>query len=80
MTVQLREDGAIVLAGVCDSADAEVLLSQLLANPQAAVDWRACDMAHTAVVQVLVAAGIAPVGAPGSRYLMDVVEPLLTGG
>ena len=47
MTVRLF-DGAIVLEGACPVEDAEPLQSLLLQYPEAAVDWRACDAAHTA--------------------------------
>jgi hypothetical protein len=55
VTVRLI-DGAIVLEGVCPVEDAEPLQSLLLQHPGAAVDWRACDAAHTAVLQILLVA------------------------
>ena len=77
MTVRIEKGGVIELAGDCPSQDAEALLSHLSADPAAPVDWRACKSAHTAVIQVLVAAGVAPQGPPASRFLAEMVEPLL---
>jgi len=77
MTVGQGRDGEVALVGICDSGDAEILLARLLANPKSSVDWSACEAAHTAVVQVLLAAGIAPTGAPKSRDLVEILEPLL---
>ncbi len=57
MTVTRRDPETIVLAGACPVDDAEPLLQMLLETPAAAVDWRACQSLHTAVVQVILAAG-----------------------
>lgn len=76
MTVGIR-DGTIELAGDCSSDDAERLLAHLLADPQAAVDWRKCERAHMAVVQVLLAAGRPVTGPPKGPFLARWVEPLL---
>src|ERR1700733_12505828 len=56
MTVRLTAQGEIVLEGTCSSEDAEVLLQSLTSTPTARVDLRACEFAHTAVIQVLLAA------------------------
>ena len=77
MTVQLREDGGIALVGACGSDDAEVLLRRLIADKSATVDWRGCDAAHTALIQVMWAAGVVPIGPPRDRFLIDMLEPLL---
>ncbi len=77
MTVDVGAKGDVALIGDCGSEDAEVLLRQLIARPYAAVDWRGCDTAHTAVVQVLLAAGVRPVGPPRGEFLTTMVEPLL---
>ena len=77
MTLRIGEDGLVELIGDCPSGDAETLLQHLSAHPEAKVDWRACSAAHTAVVQVLIAAGVAPQGPAGSRFLGEMVEPLL---
>jgi hypothetical protein len=80
VTVRLSPAGAIVMEGVCRSEDAEVLVQLLLAHPAAAVDWSACEAAHTAVIQVLMAARPALRGHPAGRNLRDWVQPLLTSG
>jgi hypothetical protein len=77
MTVRVTADGSIALEGVCLSEDADALLQQLLATPSATVDWRACEGAHTAVVQVLIAAGRKLMGPPANAQLREWVQPLL---
>lgn len=77
MTVELQAQGTIVLAGRCPSEDAEVLLQHLLACPLATVDWSACESAHTAVIQVLLAAKPKLLGPPKNAFLAQSVEPLL---
>ena len=78
MTVQLLASGTIELEGICPSDDAEVLLQHLLATPGALVDWRACESAHTAVIQILMAAKPRLLGPPAARHLQDWVQPLVT--
>ena len=80
MTVRLNEGGDIELAGDCAAEDADALLRHLIAAPGATVDWRACDHAHTAVVQVLLASGAAVRGPARSVFLTQWVEPLLGAG
>jgi hypothetical protein len=77
MTIRLSADGTIELAGVCSSEEAEPLLQHLLANPDARVDWRGCEAAHTAVVQVLLAAKPTMLGPPAAASLEKWVQPLL---
>jgi hypothetical protein len=77
MTVRLADDGAIILAGICPSEDAEVLLRFLLETPEAPVDWTACEYAHTAVIQVLMAARPILRGPAGAAFLSRWVEPIL---
>src|SRR4051812_9927216 len=77
MTVQLADDGTILLVGHCPAEDADVLLQLKLATPGAAVDWRACRSAHTAVIQVLLAAGCEPVGPSPSEFLERMMAPAL---
>ncbi len=77
MTVLRGEDGAIALSGDCSVEDAETLLGLLNATPSAAIDWTLCEGAHTAVIQVLLAAGAVPDGPPLSQLLRDIVEPAL---
>jgi hypothetical protein len=79
MTVRLQ--GRVVhLSGDCGSEDAEILLSALLAHPDVEIDWRSCERAHTAVVQVLLAAGRRLSGPPPSAFLARWLEPLLRNG
>lgn len=77
MTVAL-EKGVVLLTGDCPAGDAEELLQHLLAEPGAAIDWRSCDNAHSAVVQVLLAAGREVLGPPRGEFLRSRVEPALT--
>jgi hypothetical protein len=78
MTVRMQQ-GAIVLGGHCPSGDAEHLLQLLLTEPAAFVDWRTCESAHTAVIQVLLAAKRDILGPPSSAELALIV-PFLTRG
>lgn len=77
MTVAPGDGDVIVLEGLCPSDDAEPLLRRLLSAPEAAVDWRACEGAHTAVVQVLLAARRPVRGPARNAFLTRWVEPLL---
>jgi hypothetical protein len=70
-------DGNIVLSGRCPSDDAGSMVEHLLAHPEAAVDWRSCEWAHTAVVQVLLAARRDVLGPSNSEFLSRWVEPML---
>jgi hypothetical protein len=76
MTVELR-DRVVELSGNCPNEDAEPLLSHLASAPDVTVDWRRCERAHLAVVQVLLAAGRPVVGPPAGAFLARWVEPLL---
>ena len=64
MTVR-QHDGAIVIEGMCPVEDAETLLEQLQAHPGMPVDCGRCASMHTAVLQVLMAAGATIRGACG---------------
>lgn len=77
MSVALLASGVIELKGACTVEDAEVLLQFLLNAPGAQVDWRNCESTHTAVVQVLLAANLVPLGLPAADFLKDQVAPLL---
>lgn len=82
MSVVRNAPDQIVLTGECPSSDAEALLTALLETPHARVDWRGCDSAHTAVIQVLMASRAVLVGPPRSEFLATYVAPLaaLRGG
>ena len=77
MTVQMSKDGVILLDGVCPSDDAEKLLQCLSLHPAALIDWRLCESAHTAVVQVLMASRPRLLGPPAGQALRDWVAPAL---
>jgi hypothetical protein len=76
MSVALAQDGAITLAGACASGEAETLLALLLAHPEAPLDWRRCEGAHAAIVQVLLAARRPARGPPAGPFLAKWVAPL----
>ena len=78
MTVRVAEDGTIVLEHACPLEDADRLLQKLLADPAAAIDWRGCERAHTAVVQVLLASRRTVHGPPRMKFLEIWIELLLT--
>jgi hypothetical protein len=77
VTISISVNGTIELLGACTVEDAEILLQHLLAAPEASVDWRACESAHTAVIQVLLVAKSTPLGPPVSLFLREKVAPLL---
>ena len=80
MTVRLTDRGEILLEDTCPSEDAEILLQKLSADPDAPVDLRACEFAHTAVIQVLMAAMPKVLGPPAGLALRDWVYPILARG
>jgi hypothetical protein len=77
MTVRAADDGAIELADSCPAEDAERLLRQLLERPGSTVDWRSCEEAHGAVIQVLLASAAPVRGPPRGAFLSRFVAPLL---
>ena len=79
MSVSWAND-TIVLAGSCGVEEGERLLTIQLDHPDTVVEWRECTYLHTAIVQVLLAAKVIPVGSPGSPFLRDVIGPVLTKG
>lgn len=78
MTVAVASSGDIVLLGACPVDDAEPLLSLLLAHPEAVVDWTGCNRAHTAIIQLLMAARRELRGPCGDPFLNRWVEPLIS--
>jgi hypothetical protein len=78
MTVQLSADGVILLDGICPSEDAETLLQHLSANSSSPVDWRTCESAHAAVIQVLLVSRPKLLGPPAGQALREWVAPALT--
>lgn len=77
MTVRSAAGGVIELVDLCPNEDAEPLLQLLLATPGAAVDWRGCRGAQTAVIQVLMAVRPRLLGPPAEPRLEKWVEPVL---
>jgi hypothetical protein len=77
MSVRVAVDGAIELSDSCPSEDAETLLRALIEQPDSTVDWRACEVLHGAVVQVLLASSAAMRGPPRGQFLKRFVAPLL---
>jgi hypothetical protein len=79
MTVQMSTDGVILLEGTCPSEDAEAVLRYLSSHPTASIDWRACESAHTAVIQALMASRAKLLGPPCGKALRQWVAPALAG-
>ena len=75
MTVHRREDGVIVLEGLCAVEDAEPLLQLLQVTPGVVCDWTRCHQLHTAVVQVLLTAGASLTGPCGDAWIEQWMEP-----
>ena len=84
MTVRRSDTGIVILDGVCSVEDAEPLLVMLQATPAAVIDWTPCRQLHTAVVQVILASGIAPICPCGDAWVTQWLAPELlqkrTGG
>jgi hypothetical protein len=79
MTVSLTESGVIQLTGFCELAEAETLLQMLSAQAEpVTVDWRMCENAHTAVIQVLLAVRPILIGPPASTFLTTYIAGLLS--
>jgi hypothetical protein len=79
MTVR-QAGGAIRLEGVCSVDDAEPLRRLLANDRRAVVDWRACEAAHTAVVQILLAARPELLGPAADAFLQNRIAPLMSDG
>jgi hypothetical protein len=69
VTVHRRENGTIVLEGNCTAEEAEPLLQMLLNGPRPMLDWTTCSHLHTAVFQVVLAAGPALIGPCGDPWV-----------
>ena len=77
MTVNLIDPSSIELVGTCSLEDAEVLFQHLLENRTIAVDWSKCRVAHTAVVQVLLASKCVLKGPPAGSFLTGHIQGAL---
>ena len=73
MTVRLADAATIALEGAGSLDDAEPLLRLLMANPSACVDWRHCDEAHAAVVQILLISKAKVLGPPRGAFLAEYI-------
>lgn len=80
MTIKLGDIGEVLLIGDCSVEDADELIQRLLEDPSVAVDWTKCTNAHTAIIQVLMAAGQLPKGVPKDPFLESMVGPALRRG
>ena len=77
MTIKVSPTGQIELTGNCGSDEGEILLQHLLSTPNMMVDWRGCESAHTAVIQVLMAIRPKLLGPPAAVHLEKWVQPVL---
>ena len=74
MSVGRRNDGTIVLEGVCPVEDAESLLQMLQATPGALLDWTRSNHLHTAVLQVILATRPTLIGRCGDPWVAEWVN------
>lgn len=77
MTVVLHDASSIRLIGACPADDAEALLQLLLGHPAAEIDWRGCESAHAAVIQVLLVAKRPLRGPPAGPFLNRFIGPAM---
>jgi hypothetical protein len=77
MTVRSADNGMLVLEGVCPVEDAEALLQLLQTKPAATLDWSLCGQLHTAVLQIILASGLAPMGPCGDPFVGQWLAPKL---
>jgi hypothetical protein len=77
VTVRSSENGVVLLEGVCPVEDAETLLQLLQTIPAAALDWTQCRQMHTAVLQVVLASGLVPLGPCGDDLVEQWLAPKL---
>ena len=77
MTIRRSDEGILILDGVCAVEEAESLLQMLQATPGATVDWTQCRQLHTAVLQVIMASGIVPIGPCGDVWVQQWLAPQL---
>jgi hypothetical protein len=75
VSVRRTDQGTVVLEGLCPVEDAEALLQILQATPAAPIDWTRCRQLHTAVFQVIIAAGSHPVGRCGDPWAQQWLAP-----
>jgi hypothetical protein len=84
VTVRRSDTGMVILEGACAVEDAEPLLQLLQETPAPAIEWTTCSHLHTAVVQVILASGVTPIGLCGDAWVRRWLAPELsqkgTGG
>ncbi len=64
--------------GECSIQECDVLLDALQVAPPVAIDLRPCRSMHTALYQVLIAAGSRIIWAPNDEALRQLLEVRLT--
>ena len=77
MSVRVKSPGVIELSGRCGADDAEGLQQQLLAIPDATVEWSDCEHLHSAVVQVLLVGAPRMRGSPKNAFLKAHIASIL---
>jgi hypothetical protein len=77
LTVRHHEDGTLLLEGRLSIEDAELMQRHLAASPATPIDWSACEGAHTAAIQILLASQAPVRGRPQNVFLRDHIGPLL---
>jgi hypothetical protein len=76
--IALDPNGVILMQGDCPMEEAEALLQLLEAAPGSTVDWRECDKAHTAVIQVLIVGNATLIGPPRGVFLKTWISSQLS--
>ncbi len=74
MSLSQGPNGDILLSGAAQLAESEALLRLLIEHPDAAVDWRTCESCHSAVLQILLAAGRQMIGPPAGAFLRRWID------
>jgi len=77
MTIRRNDSGTLLVEGICPVEDAELLWQMLQNMPAAEIDWTQCRQLHTAVLQVILASGITPVGPCGDAWAAEWLAPKL---
>jgi hypothetical protein len=67
-------DQTLILAGVCTVEEAEAVLEWILEHPGGELDLSQAEHIHTAILQVLLAAGKSRVRPPQDPFLERVVS------
>lgn len=78
MPIESRKSLA-TCSGVCSVEEAETLLGWLQDHPKGKLSLKSCEHLHTAVLQVLIAAGRPLKHLPDDAFLRTRVATLLTG-